>query len=490
MDGFVEKFDPFIPKTVENRVYNLPKVGQDPLSTHPLSEMDNPLKRIYNACDPHKPATAEYYLDYAEARGSSPLTQEFRRHLELADDYRCFLLTGHIGCGKSSELEQLCRSLDSPDSPNDRYFPILLNASDYLDDYDTHTTDILLAIIVELAETLHRKIGIKLENNYLVKRLDDIKGFFLTDVEINEGHLSLWRAKQKVQRLKRAPDARGQVRDALKPKLPTLLEEINLLFDTARLAVKAVSLNEGQRPYTDLVLILDNLEKIRGFPEKKEGLESQHELFLKCASQLTGLHAHVIYTPPLQLVRSNEGQQLRRCYNADPFVLPPIKMTERGGRNPTLTGMDCMHNLLARRLGDLTLEEAFDADALDFLVICSGGHVRSLMSFVQAACTYADSIPIPLKVAYRAVQQTVRTYSTSIPEGHWEKLTELDLSVNQMILGGDADYLTMLDTLSILEYIEGGDDPFTFAEPWYAVNPIVREMQKFESAMRKISRSY
>ncbi|MCZ6678115.1 MAG: hypothetical protein O7E52_12780 [Candidatus Poribacteria bacterium] len=447
--------------------------------------MDNPLKHIYNACDPYKPATAEYYVDCAEARGSSTLTQEYQRHLALANDYLCFLFSGHIGCGKSSELEQLRRVLEQPEPPYERYFPILLNVSDYLDDYDADMTDLLLAIVSELADTLREKVDIELEDNYFLSRLNEIKEFFLSEVELKEFELSLKVAKVKIQRLKRDPDARQRVRDALKPKLSTMLEEINLLFDKARLAVKKASLQAGERPYTDLVLILDNLEKIRGFANKEEGLESQRELFLERAPQLTGMQVHVIYTVPLRLVRA-DGPQLGMRYDSDPFVLPMVKVIERGTRAPFSTGVECMRGLLARRLGDLALGEAFEPDALEFLLTYSGGHVRNLMTFVQTACTYAEGIPIPLRAAHRAIQQTVRTYSTAIPEHHWGKLAELDRSADQMIPGGGPDYLTMLENLSVLEYINGGDeDPFAVAEPWYAVNPIVRELQKFRASAEK-----
>ncbi|PYS65647.1 MAG: pilus assembly protein PilB, partial [Acidobacteria bacterium] len=61
--------------------------------------MIDPLKQIYNACDPYVPATVEYYYDCAEARGSSALSLEFQNHLRLAKDYIYFLFSGHIGCG-------------------------------------------------------------------------------------------------------------------------------------------------------------------------------------------------------------------------------------------------------------------------------------------------------------------------------------------------------------------------------------------------------
>ena len=203
--------------------------------------------------------------------------------------------------------------------------------------------------------------------------------------------------------------------------MSNMLREINTVFDTARLELKKIKIKSGEQPYTDLVLILDNLEKIRRFADRGEGLESQRELFLERAPQLTGLQAHVIYTVPLRLVRA-DGPQLEQRYDGEPFVLPMVKVIERGTREPFPPGVDCLRALLQKRLGDLALEEVFEPDALDFLLAYSGGHTRYLMNFVQNACTYTRSIPIPLDAVHRAIQQTVRIYSTAIPEKHWEKV--------------------------------------------------------------------
>ena len=108
-----------------------------------LQQMSDALKKIYNACDPYKPATDEYYCDCATARGESALVQRFLRHLNLSQVPLCFLFSGHIGCGKSSELGQLGEALENPAAGCARYFPILLDVSDYLDDYDVATTDIV-----------------------------------------------------------------------------------------------------------------------------------------------------------------------------------------------------------------------------------------------------------------------------------------------------------------------------------------------------------
>lgn len=449
--------------------------------------MNEALKNIYNACDPSLPASSLYYFDCAEARGETALAKIVRRHLTLADNHLCFLLSGHIGCGKSSELKMLERALTDVAPTEDCYFPVLVDVSEYLDDYDVSMTDILLAIVTELADALRQKFNIELKDSYFTKRLAEIKQYFLSDVEINEGELQLGFAKAKIQRLKKDPNARQEVRKILDPKMSTMLEEINVVFDEARLALKKQPpTGLLKQPCRDLVIILDNLEKIRKIGAVEEGLASQRELFLERYTQLTGMQAHFIYTVPLRLVRSTDRPQLAQRYGPL-FVLPMVKVIERSTREPFAAGLESMQQILQKRLGGMRLEEVFAAEALEFLLKYSGGHVRNLMIFVREACAYTTALPITLGVAQKSLRQTVNYYSSSIPEAHWQKLAQLDLSDDQRIPNGDEDYLKMFENLSILEYINGGDENiFEKAEPWYAVNPIVRELKKFNEARQKL----
>lgn len=323
----------------------------------------------------------------------------------------------------------------------------------------------------------------ELKDTYFEKRLNGIKKFLLSDMELSAGEMTLVVAKTKIQRLQKDPIAREKVRAALLSQMSSMLEEINIVFSEARLAVKKAKVPSGEQPYHDLVLILDNLEKIQRFENKAEGIESQRELFIERAPQLASLEVHVIYTVPLRLARA-DGPQLKQRYGAEPLVLPMVKVIQRGNRRSYEKGVEFLKSILQKRLGTHRLDEVFSPDALDFLLTYSGGHIRNLMTFVQSACAYADAIPIPVEAAHRAIQQTVRAYSTAIPETHWQKLAELDRSEAQQIPNGDNDYLAMLENLSVLEYINGGEEhnAFTPAEPWYAVNPIVRELQKFKAA--------
>src|SRR5262249_47590027 len=132
---------------------------------------------------------------------------------------------------------------------------------------------------------------------------EEVKRYLLSDVEVNEGEASWGWGKAKVQRMRTDPTARMEVRKTLFPQTSTLLEEINLAFVEARLALKTHIPTDGGARYSDFVLILDNLEKIQRLANNEQGEASQRALFIESAPQFTALDAHVVFTIPLPLVR-------------------------------------------------------------------------------------------------------------------------------------------------------------------------------------------
>jgi hypothetical protein len=453
----------------------------------------------YNVCDPRQPATAEYYLDCAKARGDGALTARFVNHLrQMRGQRSAFLFSGHIGCGKSSELEQVRYALESQSINGKRYFPVKVDYSEYVYQEDCSSPEIILAIVTELAATFRERLGVELQDGYFTSRFEEIKDFLLSDVEMKDFTVTLPLMKAKLQRLQRDRGARESVRRALHPKMPTIVEEINTVFAEARAKLRDRRTKDGHGPFDDFVLILDDLEKTQGFDDKERGLPSQRELFLENAPRLNRMQAHILYTVPLELVRA-DGAKLMQQYDVELFVLPMIKVFERGSRQPYAPGVACLQNLLERRIAtfsggrDLRLEgDLFSREALEFLIAYSGGHVRNLLHFIRQASTFADESPLSLRAAQKGISGFIRIYSTSTPEAHWEKLVRLDLSDDQKIPGGvrDEDFAEMLENHSILEYVNGGDEEDVFAEsePWYGVNPIVRELQKFKSVKERLLR--
>ena len=439
------------------------------------------LKKIYNAFDPFRPANREQYRDCSTARGGSVFQEDFLQHLRLSKGYIRILFSGHIGCGKSSELIHLHNLLQKNTVGNQKFYTVLVDAEEYLDGYDVDTADIFLAMVTELATTMKREMKISLEDNYFQERLEGLKELLFSEISWDQAQVTLFGIKNKITALKRDTEARKTVRTALGGQPSSLLDATN---DILAKAHKALT----EKGYAGLVLIVDGLEKIQVFGNKAEGSESHEELFIERANLLTGLNSHVIYTVPLRLAREF-GPQLGRRYDQNPFVLPMIKVRERDSHNPHASGVSCMLEIMENRLEDVKLQTVFDEGALNFMIKFSGGNTRELMRFNQNAIVSTDQLPVNLAAAQKAVTQSVAAYSTSIPGSHWEKLAQLDLSATKHIENKDKDYMAMLESQSILEYLNGsGDDLFQSSEPWYVVNPIVRELTRFKEAKKKLTK--
>ena len=455
--------------------------------------MSEILKRLYNACNPVKPATPSQYVDSDEARGSRDLSRQFLRDLgNIEGDFLTFLFTGHLGCGKSSELHHLAENLRHPAQQDaTAYFPIILDAEDFVDSYDAAPSDVLLSALASVAQEL-REIDIELQDSFVWRRLHGLKDLLLTEIEAPESvgvemTFPLAKVTAKLPLLKSAPTNRKLVREALGNDTSSLKSEIQHQFEKARGELQGKRNKHGQ-PYRDFVLILDNLEKIDRVKGREDGYLSHRQFFIESASQLTGLGAHVIYTVPLPLV-INDGPELAGCYGSWPFVLPMIKTEERPtDRTRYPSGWETLREMVEKRVGGaLELSSAIDDDALELLIKYCGGHTRQLLASLRQSVTMTNGETIDLRAARQAVADAAGHYSR-MPDSYWDKLAALELSPNQRINTADPDFKAMVQQLIVLEYRNGGAEEsfLDSAPPWYSAHPIVRELEPFKRAVEEL----
>lgn len=473
-----------------------------------LKIMNSQIAKIYGACNPDNPASKEYYFDCSKARGGNVFVDQIKTHIALANasmddaptakDYKSFLFTGHSGCGKSSELKRLSRELKSH-SEDSRFFPLFINVDEYLDRFDVTITDVLLAVATEAADILQNTENINLKGNYFQKFFEKLKEAAFTEWEVSDIEVGLPYGLPKVgiKRLAKDETARDKVRTALKADTYLLLQEINTLLREARKQVKNLSAHGTTQNYNDIVIILDNLEKIQKFDKQETSLNSAKRLFFDYSPQLTGIESHIIYTVSIDLMRSNDAQRLRWLYDKS-FVLPMVKIFQRDGKTEFAEGIKAMKGILEKRLGDIKIEDAFTPDALNLLIKYSGGHIRSFIVFARESCTDARNLPINFENADYAVSNEFQSITpSSFPPDTWNILAKLDLSDNQQV-ETDADrYAKMLEKLILFEYINGDDESTKNTDkkdrnkevPWNAVNPFLRELAQFEKAKEQLLKS-
>jgi len=456
------------------------------------------LKALYNNCDPLLPATEAFYVDCTEVRGSNRFATRLCQELADTTKRQKVLFTGHIGCGKSSELEHLAKELNktSPKPGQKRFFTVVVKILDYVNQNDTQVSDILLALVTELADALRKNEEIELEANRLVSLVKEFRDFMFGEAKVEEINVNLGLVSTKIKEIRMDEKARADVRKAVAPRMTSLVEAINELFQEARVKLTAKNPRSGGAKYSDFVLVIDDLEKILRVETKDTQGESLKKLFIENAPELTGLDAHVVYTIPLSLVRSVAGV-LTELYGKPPFVLPMVKVEERPKAEeynapihpPYEPGIEKMKELIGKRLPKgVALESVIVEDGLMFLIKYSGGHIRNLMRFTQnAVIEHEGGLPITLKEAQRAIRDTIGFMSPMLRPGDWQIFATLETDEGEAWDNNDPDRRRLLENICVMEYINGGeDDLFNEPAPWYAVNPLIRELRPFQRAVNAV----
>ncbi len=211
--------------------------------------------QFLKACDPSRalsisnPQDRSYYIDFAPVRGSN-IIQELKRTIALlADEGTCQLFTGHIGCGKSTELLRLKTELEQLG-----FYVVYFVSTEDLDMSDVDVTDILIAIAHQVSEKLEAE-QIRLKPKYFANLFAEISEILQTPIEISQVDFSVGISKITA-RTKDSPRLRNQLRQYMEPRTNGILQSLNEeLLGQAKLQLK-------QRGKQGLVVIIDNLDRV------------------------------------------------------------------------------------------------------------------------------------------------------------------------------------------------------------------------------------
>ncbi|MBW4598134.1 MAG: ATP-binding protein [Calothrix sp. FI2-JRJ7] len=436
------------------------------------------LDRFYQACNPSKPLMMEnavdrsYYIDFAQVRGGKIIEALGRTITRISPNTpTCQLFTGHIGCGKSTELWRLKAELEQAG-----FHVVYFESTQVLDVVDLDVTDILIAIAGQVSESLEA-INIRLKPGYFNKLFGEIVNFLQTPLDLElQGELSVGIAKITAK-TKESPNLRRRLRDYLEPRTENILNSINQeLLARAITELKAT----GKK---GLVVIVDNLDRvdIRPLPS---GRSLPEHLFIDRGEQLRKLNCHVVYTIPLALTFSNDSVHLQQRLGGGvaPQVLPMIPVRQRTGEINGV-GLSLMRQMvLARAFPDIPIidrlgliKEVFDSqETLDRLCLISGGHVRDLLGLLFV-CVREQDPPFDRDCVEMVIRRHRDFRANPIDSEEWDLIFQV---VKEQKVKGDIEYHTLLRSLFVFEYrdCEGA---------WFAVNPVLAETQKFKSWLEK-----
>ncbi|MFB2770066.1 P-loop NTPase fold protein [Pelatocladus sp. BLCC-F211] len=432
------------------------------------------LQRFYQACNPSKTlvmgdaSDRQYYIDFSDVRGCKIVEELQRTIVRISpDDPTCQLFTGHIGCGKSTELQRLKTELEQTG-----FHVVYFESSQDLDMADIDVSDILLSIARQVSTSLEG-INIKEKSGYFANLFREIGDFLQTPIELSaEAELSLGIAKISAK-TKDSPQLRNQLRQYLEPRTNSILQAIN-----EELLDKAVQ-HLKQRGQKGLVVIVDNLDRVDMRP-LASGRSLPEYLFIDRGEQLRRLKCHMVYTIPLALIFSNEYETLKNRLGGGiaPKVLPMVLVRQRDGSDYE-PGISLLRQLVLTRafpevswnarLGLIT--ELFDhPQTLDRLCRISGGHIRNLLGLLYS-CLQRQDPPFSQDCLEAVIKDYRDDLLLAIDEQVWELLLEV---VNQQSVKGESDYQTLLRSMFVFEYRDS-------TGRWFGISPALAETEKIRA---------
>ncbi|MGK7928404.1 MAG: ATP-binding protein [Spirulina sp.] len=450
------------------------------------------LRSFYRATNPSqtleiaKPEDRKYYIDFSAVRGVD-LIKRLKRRISFFSPDRptCTLFTGHIGCGKSTELLHLKLELEK-----EGFHVVYFESSEDLEMTDVDISDVLLAIARRLSQSLE---GISIgQPKNLMGLLQGAVRVLFSEVEISkfkmglpaiaglpeiklatnqEGEFSLaFGIGEITGRAKSDARLREQLNQYLGPLKIQLLEAINQeLIEPAIAQLK-------QQNKAGLVVIADNLDRLD--PRQKSWKRGQHEyLFVDQGEYLTRLACHMVYTMPLALKFSNDYGMLTQRFD-DPQVLPMVPVRHRGDREHE-EGMALLRQMvLARALPDRTSEDRlqeigtiFDApESLDRLCRASGGHVRDLLRLLNRWIEENDAFPLTGETLLDVIRERQNSVRQAVSDEEWELLRRVRHTKK---VSDSAGYQTLIRSRFVFEYCDADGS-------WFDVNPLLADAEELK----------
>ncbi|MBD2437855.1 P-loop NTPase fold protein [Nostoc sp. FACHB-110] len=429
------------------------------------------LPRFYKACNPSYALNMgdvldrHYYIDFADVRGCK-IVEELQRTISRIspDEPTCQLFTGHIGCGKSTELQRLKAELEAVG-----FHVVYFESSQDLDMADIDVSDILLSVARQVSVSLEA-INIKIKPHYFINLFKEVGDFLQSPIDLSgQAELSLGIAKITAK-TKDSAQVRNQLRQYLEPRTNSILQAIN--EEVLEKAVEQLKLR-GQK---GLVVIVDNLDRVDMRP-LASGRTQPEYLFIDRGEQLRRLKCHVVYTIPLALIFSNEYETLKNRLGGGiaPKVLPMVRVKQRDGSDYE-PGMLLLRQLvLARAFPEVSYNERISLitelfehpETLDRLCRVSGGHIRNLLGLLYS-CLQRQDPPFSRDCLEAVIKDYRDDLLLAIDECQWELLFEV---VQQQSVKGESDYQSLLRSMYLFEY----RDP---AGRWFGISPALAETEK------------
>ena len=448
--------------------------------------MNSKIKQFYRASNPSKtldiskPEDKKFYIDFSSVRGGQ-MIEELKNSILWADEneFTCNLFTGHVGCGKSTELLYLKKELEE-----EGFLVIYFESDEDLDMGNVDISDILLAIARRVSQSLE-DLKSDRESRIFQDLLQKAKKLLLGEIRINAkgkipgvGDLKIDLGGEEDLKVsfsnaiseitvasKRNRDLQDRLRAYLEPKTDGILTVLNQgLFAPTGQQLQELG-KQG------LVIIVDNLDRLSKIEKTSKRFLPQY-IFADRGTDLTRLQCHLVYTMPLALRYSDDYGLIRERFKVDPAVLPMVPVKTRDGQ-VNHKGMELLKKMVLVRVPNfqeeqesVIIEQFFGSpETLDYLCSMSGGHVRNLLIILRSWINKARKLPLDREKLEEVLVNQRSEMMTSITKDEWELIHRVQ---QEKQLAGDKDYDKLIHNRFVFEYRDHQGS-------WYDINPLLEK---------------
>lgn len=415
------------------------------------------ISEIINAFSPEPlkaDQMAEFYCgDTMEYRMSDKYSSPIEDIFEICQEeesHSAFLLLGHKGCGKSTELNRLSNDLRLQD-----YKVKTIVCSMDLDMLNIVYSDLFILMgeaLLEIAGECECRIG--------DDTLDHIMHFWdvgeETFVSRGEEALSVEAGASAetpgilhvlniFAKIKADLKYNEEVRKEYRKKISVRSSEwVGLLRSVSEEIIKKT---EGKAP----VIIFEDLDKLNP--------EDAWNVFYNYAAVLSGMPFSVIYTFPIGLSYDTRFSAMEGYFITK--TLPMIKIETIEGQ-PYDEGINVIRGIVEKR-ADLNL---FEEGVLENLIRYSGGSLRDLFHTINSSAKRAErrgSEKISMEDAERALEEVKTSLTRRIEKKDYDFLIRI-YKENKELIEDKQMLLKMLQASVVLEYN---------GKRWHNIHPLV-----------------
>jgi hypothetical protein len=368
------------------------------------------------------------------------------------------LFSGHVGCGKSTELIRMGHELHHPD----RYWVVQVDVVELIDLHDARYSDVWLAIVEAFVKRLSEDridlpdIVVDRFRNWFSERVltNDAIREYAAEVKAEagiEGGIPL--IAKYLAKFTSSIKTGSTHRESLR----TVVHDTYFEFEQSlsQLIRAATQVLQRQGKGKRILFAVDGTDRLKG--------DDWRRLFVEEANQLTRIDAIVVYTAPLALMTN--GQRLDLF---DALVLPMVKLRDFDTREQRQPAYSAMREMLLKRCH----YDLFDRiETLDALIEFSGGHMRDALRMLSYASVEADGAVLDRSAIDSAAIRLARDYRDGLLTDDFALLSRI--AHNPSNLGRDVNITRLIEFGALLEYNTGS---------WRQPHPVVTLLPGYRQA--------